>query len=359
MTHVHALGTLLGHPGSADAADHGLRALTGLFRDAAHGGWFGAVDADGSPVDDDKSAYPHAFVVLAASSAAIAGRPGASALLTDALDVVERHFWDDAAGMMVETWDRTFTTLDPYRGMNSAMHTVEAFTAAYAATGDDRWLDRAVRITRRAHAEARAHAWRLPEHYDAAWRPLLDHNSDTPDDPFRPYGSTVGHWLEWSRLTLHVRAALLTRSGDEATLTLAAELLDGAVHLFDAAVEQGWAVDGEPGFIYTVDWDGNPRVRQRLHWVLCEALGAATVLRQVTGDDRYRDHEATWWAYAERYLVDHEHGSWHHELDPHNRPAATIRPGKADAYHALQATLLPRLPLGQSLASSLAAARRP
>ena len=33
------------------------------------------------------------------------------------------------------------------------------------------------------------------------------YNRDRPADPFRPYGVTVGHQFEWSRLALHVRAA--------------------------------------------------------------------------------------------------------------------------------------------------------
>ncbi|NMR18730.1 AGE family epimerase/isomerase [Cellulomonas fimi] len=351
MTHVYSLGALLGVEGSEALVDHGVAALRGRFRDAAHGGWFTAVGHDGSPADERKQAYPHSFVVLAASSALVAGRPGARELLDEALDVVERRFWDDDAGMMVEAWDRAFSKLDDYRGMNSNMHTVEAFLAAYAATGDGLWLDRATRITRRALAFAREHDWRLPEHFDPAWTPLLDHHIDTPDDPFRPYGSTMGHWLEWSRLALHVRAARMASSVcPHATDD---DLLHDAVALFDAAVREGWHVDGAPGFVYTVDWTGTPRVRQRLHWVLCEALGAATTLWQGCGDDRFRDWYATWWAYADAHLLDRVDGSWHHELDPQNRPAETIRPGKADVYHALQATLLPRLPLGAALATAV------
>jgi|GEM_PF-4901225 len=35
--------------------------------------------------------------------------------------------------MVVEEWDASFTDLDPYRGLNSAMHTVEAYLAAWDA----------------------------------------------------------------------------------------------------------------------------------------------------------------------------------------------------------------------------------
>jgi sulfoquinovose isomerase len=352
MTYVFALGALLGRPGCGALADHGLAALAGRFRDAEHGGWFAAVGPDGPEGDEQtaKGAYPHAFVVLATASAAAAGRPGARELLDDALDVSLRHFWDDEAGMVVESWDRAFTTTEPYRGVNANMHTVEAYLAAADVTGDLAWLDRAARITTRVvHDLARGNAWRIPEHFDAAWGPLLDYNRDAPAHPFRPYGATVGHWLEWARLTLHVRAALLA-----AGRPVEDWMVDDAVALFDAAVAEGWAADGAPGFVYTVDWEGRPVVRMRMHWVLCEALGAAAALYAVTGGDRFDAWYATWWDCAATYLMDHEGGSWWHELDAENAVSRTVWAGKADLYHAVQATLIPRLPLAPVLAPALA-----
>ena len=50
MTHVFALAHLMGRPDAAELVDHGIAALTGRLRDAEHGGWCAAVDADG-PVD--------------------------------------------------------------------------------------------------------------------------------------------------------------------------------------------------------------------------------------------------------------------------------------------------------------------
>ncbi len=51
-------------------------------------------------------------------------------------------------------------------------------------------------------------------------------------------------------------------------------------------------------------------------------------------------------------FLDAEHGSWRHELDPHNRPSGMVWSGKPDTYHAFQATL-PRLPLAPTLAAAL------
>jgi mannose/cellobiose epimerase-like protein (N-acyl-D-glucosamine 2-epimerase family) len=345
MTHVFSLGHLMGRPGCGPLADHGLRALAGRFRDPVHGGWYAAVDPDG-PTGREKSAYPHAFVVLAAASATCAGRPGAAGLLDEALDVLLTRFWDDTHGMVVEEWDESFSELDPYRGVNANMHTVEAFLAAADATGDRSLLDRALRIlTRVVHDLGRSHSWRLPEHFDEQWTPLLDYNRDTPAHPFRPYGATIGHWLEWARLALHLRAAL----GSAAPHWL----LDDAVGLFDASVREGWAVDGADGFVYTVDWTGEPVVRERMHWVAAEATATAAALHAATGDSRYEDWYATWWDHVAEVFLDRDLGSWRHELDARNRPSGAVWNGKPDTYHALQATLIPRLPLTPTLAAAL------
>lgn len=327
--------------------DHGVRALTTVFADEGHGGWYPAVTA-GGPASRTKTAYEHAFVVLAASSAAAAGRPGGRALLDSALRVLLDHFWDPEHGMVREQWDETFTELDDYRGVNANMHTVEALLAAADVTGGADLLDHAQRIVARVvHDQGRNHAWRLPEHFDPSWRPLLDYNADSPAHPFRPYGATVGHALEWSRLALHLRAAL----GGSAP----SWLLDDAVSLFEAAVRDGWAVDGAPGFVYTVDWEGRPVVRQRMHWVAAEATATAAALWQVTGDTVYAEWYQTWWDHIVETMVDSRLGSWRHELDERNRPSGLVWNGKPDTYHAVQATLVPRLPLSPTLASALRA----
>ena len=346
-THVNGLAHLLGDPGAAAVADHGVAALTGVLRDPAHGGWFGSVGTDGAPVDDRKAAYPHAFVVLAAGTATRAGRPGAADLLGAALDVVDRHFWDHDLGRTRESWARDWSEPEPYRGANSSMHMVEAFLAAADATGEAEWNRRALGICEHLiHQVAAGRGWRLPEHFSAGWEPLPDYHADRPADQFRPYGVTIGHAFEWSRLLLHVEAALPAPPG---------WLLPASVALFDSAVRRGWAVDGADGLVYTTDWDDTPVVRSRMYWVVAEAIGAAATLRARTGEDRFADRYATFWEYARRYLVDGERGGWHQELDADNRPAATVWRGKPDLYHAYQAALLPLLPLAPTLAAGIAA----
>ena len=345
MVHVYVLGHLLGRSGDADLAAQALSGLTGRLRDSASGGWLTSVDAAGES-SDEKACYTHAFVVLAASSGSVAGLVGARDLLTEALEIWDRRFFDNDAGMFVDSWNRDFTHLDDYRGVNGNMHAVEALLAAADVTGDQLWRARALGIAGRVALEfAQPHSWRIPEHFTSSWEPRLEHNRDRPDDQFQPYGATVGHGLEWSRLLLHLEASLADAPD---------WLLPAAEALFDRAVVDGWAVDGADGFIYTTDWDGTPVVRDRMHWVVAEAISAAAALRIRTGDDRYSDLAASWWAYAERYLIDRAYGSWHHQLDATNHVIETVWPGKPDLYHAVQAMVIPRLPLFLSMATALA-----
>jgi mannose/cellobiose epimerase-like protein (N-acyl-D-glucosamine 2-epimerase family) len=337
MTHVFALGTLLGRQDCAALADHGVRALAERFADPEHGGWFSELPGG------RKEAYAHAFVLLAASSATIAGRPGAAALLHEAIAVIERRFWSEPEGACLESWDREWTEPEGYRGANANMHMVEAFLAAGDATGDPRWYDRAGRIAAKLiDGFARVSGWRVPEHFDAGWAPLADYNRDAPRDPFRPFGVTPGHALEWSRLLLALRAALAAPP---------AWLVDAARGLFARAVDEGWVEPG--GFVYTTDHDGQPVAIERLHWPVTEAIGAAAVLHAVTGAEEYARWQERCWAFAEAHLIDHERGSWRHELDADLRPAGRMWQGKPDVYHAFQATLIPRLPVRPSLAGAL------
>lgn len=356
MTHVAALGALAAEPPGPSGPDverlqelaaHGVEALCGPLYDQEYGGWFASRSATG-PVETAKQAYAHAFVILAASSASRAGVPGADALLDHALTTSRERFWEEAEGLVVDDWDRTWSRLDDYRGLNANMHTVEAYLAAADTTGERQWAERASLIGRRVIGWAEQRQWRIPEHFDPSWSPLPDYHRGSPADPFRPYGATVGHGLEWSRLLVSTGAALGELEPSAGDPWSAA-----AVALYDRAVNDGWAVDGEEGFVYTTDWTGQPVVRDRLHWVVAEAVNAATVLHRITGDARYVTDGAVWWDYADRCLLDRHRGSWHHELDPLNRPAGTLWPGKPDVYHAYQAALLPDLPLASSFSTAL------
>ena len=116
---------------------------------------------------------------------------------------------------------------------------------------------------------------------------------------------------------------------------------------------RGWAADGQDGFPYTLDWDDRPVVGARMHWVLCEAVAAAAVLAEVTGEPSYRDLADRWRAHGEQRFADPATGSWHHELTPSGDVGTDTWAGQPDAYHLAQMLLLDGRPVRGSIAAAL------
>ena len=374
MCHVYSLGVFLGHPGSEELADAALKGLRGELHDAENGGWYSGRTAEGG-ILPGKQCYAHAFVILAASSALLAGRPGAKELLDEAVALYDNRFWNEEEGLACDTWNTEFTELDGYRGLNANMHTVEAFLAASDVTGDPKYRVRAGRIIDRVLEWAKGNDWRIPEHYNSDWQADLMCNIDKPDDPFKPFGATPGHGIEWARLI--TQWALSTFGGQcaagenrqgvgapagDCPLEKAAryraqkaaeKYLDVAEHLFGRAIGDAWNADGAPGIVYTTDWEGKPVVHDRMHWTLAEAINTSAVLYHVTGNEPYAALYEEFMRYLDTKVMDHVNGSWFHQLDRENRLLNTVWPGKSDLYHALQAMLIPYYAADLSIAPAV------
>ncbi len=335
MAHVYSMGALLGHEGSGELADAAFRGLCGELHDDVNGGWYAGRRSDGG-ILPDKQCYAHAFVILAATSGMLAKRDGAWELFCDALDVYDRYFWDEEKGLAADTWDTEFKTLSDYRGINANMHTVEAMLASSDVLQDGKPRRMAGRIIEHVIGWAGDNEWRIPEHFTMDWKPDKDFNKDKPDDPFKPYGATPGHGIEWARLI--VQWALATY-GDDSESTR--EYIRSAEELYGRAVKDGWNADGAPGLCYTTDWDGKPVVHDRMHWTLAEAINTSSVLYRVTGRQEYAEHYAMFMEYLDKHVIDHVNGSWFHQMDRDNKVIGTVWPGKSDLYHAVQATLIP------------------
>jgi hypothetical protein len=221
---------------------------------------------------------------------------------------------------------------------------VEAFLAAGAVTGDTTWTTRALRIAERLiHGFAQDRGWRLPEHYSSSWEVDPAYNEQQPTHRFRPYGVTIGHLLEWSRLLLHLEQAVDPPPD---------WLLAHSAALFQTAVDIGWEADGQSGFVYMVDWSDKPVVAERMHWVAVEGVMSADALARRTGEERFCSRTEPLWANAARF-VDTGTGGWWHELGASGEVSRTVWEGKPDLYHAVQALLFPDIPLTRSLVTSV------
>ena len=341
MVHCFAIARLMGRPSAEKFIDHGMEFLWNGHRDSVNGGYFWGI-GDSGPSDDRKQAYGHAFVLLAASSAKIVGHPDADRLLADVSEVLRSRFWEKSHGAVAEEFSRDWQPISNYRGQNSNMHLTEATMAAFEATGDGAWLDMAESIATliiRKHAAAKD--WRLPEHFDENWQLDRDYAGG---DMFRPYGTTPGHWLEWTRLLLQ----LWELGGRKLSW-----LPDAAKALFEQAITVGWNAE-LGGFHYTLDWAGRPHLKNRLWWPCAEGIGAAHFLNATHGASLYEEWYRRIWDFVADRLIDRDHGGWKTEaIDPTEKSAGLFE-GKPDLYHALQACLIPLLPTSGTITRGLA-----
>lgn len=335
MAHVYSLGAMLGHSGSEALVDKALEGLCHELHDTKNGGWYAGVTKDGS-ILENKQCYAHAFVILAAASGVLIGSTGARNLLEEALELYDFRFWNEEEGLSCDTWNTEFTIMDNYRGINANMHTVEAFLAVADVEGKEKYRKRAGRIIEHVLQWASGNNWRIPEHFTKQWKVDLECNKEKPDDPFKPYGATPGHGIEWARLI--VQWALSAYKEDEKQR---APYIKAAENLFNRAIEDAWNADGKPGIVYTTGWDGKPIVHDRMHWTLAEAINTSAVLYRVTEKRNYAEKYAEFMQYLDEKVLDHRNGSWFHQLDRHNHVIGTVWPGKSDLYHAVQATLIP------------------
>ncbi|HYH29938.1 MAG TPA: AGE family epimerase/isomerase [Pseudonocardia sp.] len=345
LTYSFALAHLMGRPGARELAEAGVAWLLDRHRDGAHGGYRWEV---GTPGDDGKRAYGHAFVLLAAAAARMAGAGRAEELLDDAAGVLEERFWASPEGRYREDFTPGWEPVEAYRGQNSNMHLVEALLTAHDATGERLFLDRALAVA--GHLiddEARRHGWRVQEHHDEAWRPLPDYHRDQPFDVYRPYGTLPGHSWEWARLLVQLRAAAPEREW----------LLPAARELYAQAFTDAWW-PGRAHPAYTIDAAGRPVVQDVVWWPVAEAIGAAAALAEATGEPGYEEDYVRLWAYADRWFVDHRRGGWYAVRTPEGEVSQHPWPGKPDLYHSLTAHLIPLAPTATSVAAGLAPLKR-
>lgn len=341
MVHSFALAKAAGIDGCDEIIDAGLRYLWTTHRDPMHGGYLWSVD-EGGLRNDQKLAYGHVFVLLAASSALMVGHPLAQALFDDIRAVLETRFTEPGSPLLLEEFTRDWQPLTEYRGMNANMHGTEALMAAYEATGERAFLDRAGAIldffTNRM---ARAHGDRIPEHYTADWQVDPDYSGNPM---FRPAGTTPGHALEFARLVLQHWDLAGRPEGDAVARAQA---------LVTRALADAWREDG--GLVYTLGAEGRVSIPDRYWWPVTEGIGALASLLKLRADAKLEAWYRRLWKFAHRALIDHGRGGWYPELGEDGQPVARQFAGKPDIYHALQADLLPLAP---GLSRSLAALRR-
>ncbi|MFC3551995.1 AGE family epimerase/isomerase [Lysobacter cavernae] len=308
-----------------DAVRHGVEYLRRVHRDPASGGYAWLLH-DGKPVDATNHCYGLAFVALAYAKALEAGIAEAADWLDETWELMEHRFWEPRHGLYADEASADWQ-VSPYRGQNANMHTCEAWLAAYEATGQRRYLDRAELLAHnmcnRQAALADGFVW---EHYRSDWSVDWDYNHGDRSNIFRPWGYQPGHQTEWAKLLL-ILDRHLPRGWHRPR----------ARELFDRAMTLSWD-DVYGGMVYGVDREGHFYDDDKYFWVQAESLATAALLAVATGEDGYWSWYDRLWDYSWKHFVDHRHGAWYRILARDNRKYSDEKSpaGKTD-YHTMGA----------------------
>ena len=308
-----------------EAARHGVQFLLNHHRQSKGGyAWI----LEGLKVNDATNhCYGHAFVLLAFATSLKAGIQESAEPLVETFNLMERHFWRQADRLYVDEISSDWSIVDPYRGQNANMHTCEAMIAAFEATGETNYLDRATALAIRVCVDMTKQSdGMIWEHYDKKWDPDWRYNLDDPKNLFRPFGYLVGHWMEWAKLLL-----ILEENNPQEWM------LPHAKRLFNAAIEQGWD-HNSGGMNYAISPNGEIIDTDRYYWVLSETVAAAGLLANRTGDSTYTDWYSKSWTWSLENLVDQQYGGWYRVLDNKNQRYNDLKsPASKTDYHPVAA----------------------
>ncbi|MBC7664005.1 MAG: AGE family epimerase/isomerase [Caulobacter sp.] len=350
---THAMGAR--HFGNAEWGGIARHALA--FVDDVHarpqGGFAWVLDwHDGraTVTEPSQQCYGLAFVLLPHAHALMAGQADAAEGLERCWQLMEQRFWQPEHSLYADEASADWV-VGPYRGQNANMHACEAMQAAWRATKDRKYLDRAIALSEAVTARLGAKSASLPdvdpacatlvwEHFGEDWSIDPDYNRGDRTNIFRPWGFQTGHQTEWTKLLLQ-----LDRLCAEAGLAPVPARLARAKSFFDAAMRFGWD-DTHGGLVYGFAPDGTLYDGDKYHWVQAESFGAAAWLATALQESGAApDEVAPYWAWYDRiwnyawaHFVDHRYGAWYRILAADNAKVTDEKSpaGKVD-YHDMGA----------------------
>ena len=298
---------LFDNPEYKAMALHGIAYVDGMHWDPKRQGYHWLLQ-DNAPVDQTNHCYGLAFVMLAYASAMGVGCASAKQGIYRVWALLEEKFWQPEQGIYADEATADWSSLSSYRGQNANMHCCEALIAAYEATGDalfyQRARDLAYTVAVKLAAKAEGLVW---EHYTESLDVDWDYNRDDPKNLYRPWGFQPGHQTEWSKLLLQLH-------GHKSEPWM----LQRAQALFDESFDRCWD-SARGGIYYGHAPDGSICDDDKYFWVQAETFAAAAMLAQATGNDHYWKIYDQIWDYCWTHMIDHQHGAWYRLLDADNQ----------------------------------------
>ena len=291
-------------------ANRAQRYFLDHFIDPEYGGSFYTVTAGGEPLDTRKDIYQNAFAIYGLSEHHRA--TGNMESLAAAIAVYRKlieHAYDPVNGGFIESFTREWKMID----VESPKTMNTNLHILEALTNLYRvWNDAGLKQHLREEIEVMSH--RVLN--QTTWHEELFFTMDWQN---QQNIDSYGHDIEFSWLLVEAAEAL----GDEELLKYARRI---AVNLAAVQLEEG--IDENGAMMY--EKDGEHLNANLEWWTQAETVVGCLNAWQISGDRKFLDAALRTWEWIKTFMIDREYGEWYRSVMPDGMPLKNL--AKADMW---------------------------
>lgn len=286
-------------PGHLAMAKRAFDYLMQYFADAAHGGFYWSVDAQGQPLDGKKQIYGQAFAIYALAEYYKASKsPKALDAAKKTFHLLEQYSFDPIQLGYLEAFTREWASIDDLRlsskdqnekkTMNTHLHVIEAYANLYSIWPNGE-LKKAIEQLLQNFKEhiINKNNFHLQLFFDNDWK-------------VKSSLVSFGHDIEAAWLL--EEAATLLR--DEIAMVNFRQL---ALQMANASLK---GLDENGALWYEYDTANQHWIKELHWWPQAEAMVGFFNAWQICGHEHFLHHALKVWDFVKQYLKDEQNGEW-------------------------------------------------
>ncbi len=298
-------------PKYKELADRAYQYIIKHFYDTGCKGFYWSLNYKGDAVDTKKQIYAQAFSIYALAEYYMLTKNQESIdTAIETFHLIQKYSYDTEKSGYLEAFDRNWQVLDDLRlsekdmnekkTMNTHLHVIESFTNLYRVYRDDNLRSAIVNL--------------LDVFYNIIINQTDYHFNLFFDENWQVKSNQIsfGHDIEGSWLLLEAAEVINEKKLIDQFKEVALKMAGASLHGINKL--EGLSHDGERGKPLqegNVEW-----------WVQAEALVGFLNAFQVSNNDKYLHYTNQILEYINKYVIDHEYGEWHHQIDFKGRPVS-------------------------------------
>lgn len=291
-------------------ADRAYHYLKEKFRDEQFQGVFWLLNAQGKPVNKRKQIYAQAFAIYSLSEYFLLSKnDNAKEWAISLFELVEKYAKDEKRNGYLEAFQEDWSPIFDMRlsekdqnaakTMNTHLHILEAYTALFKITGDERVILALENL--------------INLFLDKFLKKGTNHFHLFFDENWNEIGNTIsfGHDIEAAWLLIEAAKAV----GDN-KLVIRTE--SAALALAETFLKEAYIKNA--GIINEKDIDSGKIDTDRHWWPQAEAMLGLAYAHKISGDPKFLDALIDIWNFTKVHIIDHENGEWFFRIDKNNVP---------------------------------------